>query len=225
MNDLLPGQAEAIAEVNALRAQISKADTATMSLILGKAHTHHAWTDKPVSDALLKDAYNLAKMGPTGMNIQPMRMVVLRGEAKQNRLVPLMLDANQAKTSAAPATIILANDHAFHNKMDRVFPIMPEAAGMFAANKEMAVEHAERNGTLQAAYFMIALRSLGLDVSPMSGFDPAGVNKEFFRDTEFNTNFIINVGYGDVTGVFPRLPRLDFDEVTQITLSKTPTEG
>ncbi len=215
MTTLLPGQAEAIADVNALRARISKADSDTMALLLGQAHTHHAWTDQPVSDAILKEAYDLAKMGPTGMNIQPMRLTILRGEAKEKRLVPLMLDSNQAKTSTAPVTVILANDQAFYDKMDRVFPIMPDAAAMFADNADMARENADRNGTLQAAYFMIALRSLGLDVAPMSGFDPAGVNNAFFADTTLTANFIINVGYGEANGVYPRLPRLDFSEISK----------
>ena len=215
MTQLLPGQAEAIAEVNALRERIPSADSDTMALILGQAHTHNAWTDKPVTDELLKKAYDLAKMGPTGMNIQPMRLVFLRGEEKKNRLVPLMLDSNQKKTSAAPITAIIANDLAFHKHMDRVFPIFPDAGAMFANSPEMARENADRNGTLQAAYFMMALRSVGLDVAPMSGFDPNGVNEEFFSGTDLATNFIINIGYGDSQGVYPRLPRLDFEEVSK----------
>ncbi len=216
MSELLPGQAEAIAEVDALRQKIQKADINSMALILGQAHTHHAWSDKAVSDDLLKEAYDLAKMGPTAMNMQPMRVVFLRDDAKEQRLVPLMLDTNQAKTNAAPVTAILANDYAFHEKMGRVFPIFPDAGAMFAGNSEMARENAERNGTLQAAYFMMALRAVGLDVAPMSGFDPIGVNREFFDGTSVTTNFIVNIGYGDSAGVFPRLPRLDFEEVSQI---------
>ncbi|WP_421702772.1 malonic semialdehyde reductase [Aliiroseovarius sp.] len=216
MSELLPGQAEAIAEVNALREKVQKADVDTMNLIMGRAHTHHAWTDKPVSDELLKEAYDLAKMGPTGMNIQPMRIVFLRDGAKEQRLVPLMLDSNKAKTSAAPVTAILANDQAFFEKMDRIFPIFPDAAAMFSGNAEVARDNAERNGTLQAAYFLMALRSVGLDVAPMSGFDPAGVNKEFFDGTNVTANFIVNIGYGDSAGVFPRLSRLGFEEVAQI---------
>lgn len=216
MTQLLPGQAEAIQEVNELRKRISKADPETMNLILTQAHTLHAWTDKAVSNDILKEAYDLAKMGPTGMNIQPMRLVILRGEAKEQRLVPLMLDSNQEKTSAAPTTVILANDQAFFKNMDRVFPIMPEASGMFEGNAGMARENAERNGTLQAAYFMIALRSLGLDIAPMSGFDPEAVNKEFFTGSDVSVNFIVNIGYGDSNGIYPRLPRLDFDEISEI---------
>ncbi|WP_371170036.1 malonic semialdehyde reductase [Aliiroseovarius sp. 2305UL8-7] len=216
MSELLPGQAEAITEVNALRERVQKADADSMALILGQAHTHHAWSDKTVSDALLKEAYDLAKMGPTAMNMQPMRIVFLRGDAKEQRLVPLMLDSNQAKTNAAPVTAILANDHAFFEKMDRTFPIFPDAGAMFAGDADLARENAERNGTLQAAYFMMALRAVGLDVAPMSGFDPAGVNKEFFSGTSLSTNFIVNIGHGDSAGVFPRLPRLSFEEAAQV---------
>ncbi|BBB27119.1 malonic semialdehyde reductase [Amphritea japonica] len=215
MTQFLPGQAEAIAEVNALRERITVADIDTMSLILGQAHTHNAWTDKQVSNELLKKAYDLAKMGPTGMNMQPMRLVFLRGEEKENRLVPHMLDSNREKTSAAPLTAILANDLDFYKNMDRVFPIFPDAASMFSSNPEMARENAERNGTLQAAYFMMALRSVGLDVAPMSGFDPKGVNEEFFGGTNSTVNFIINIGHGDSVGVYPRLPRLDFEAVSE----------
>ena len=216
MTDLLPGQAEAIAEVNSLRDRIQSGDSETLSLILGEAHTHNAWTDKPVSDETLKAAFDLAKMGPTAMNMQPMRIVFLRGEAREQRLIPYMLDSNQAKSSAAPVTAILANDQKFYTKLDRVFPIYPGVEAMFANDEAMARDNAERNGTLQAAYFMIALRAQGLDVAPMSGFDPASVNKEFFPNGDVTANFIVNIGYGDTNGVFPRLPRLEFDEVAEI---------
>ncbi len=216
MTSLLPGQLEAIEEVNALRERIQRADPDTMALILGQAHTHHAWSKRNVSDALLKEAYDLARMGPTGMNMQPMRLVFLRGEAKEKRLVPLMLDSNQGKTLAAPVTVILANDYAFYEKMDRVFPIFPGAREMFASNAVLTQQNAEQNGTLQAAYFMIALRAVGLDVAPMAGFDVEGVNAEFFSETALKANFILNVGYGDATGVYPRLPRFDFEEVSTI---------
>ncbi|UGA53569.1 malonic semialdehyde reductase [Vibrio sp. VB16] len=215
MSNLLPGQAEAIQEINELRTRISVADTDTMALLLGQAHTLHAWTDKPVDNEKLKEAYDLAKVGPTGMNIQPMRIVFLREEEKEKRLVPLMLDSNQEKTRTAPVTAIIAVDQAFYKNMNRVFPIMPEAAAMFEGNPDMARENAERNGTLQAAYFMIALRSVGLDVAPMSGFNPVAVNNEFFSGSDTTVNFIVNIGYGDSSGVYPRLPRLEFDEVAR----------
>lgn len=215
MSSLLPGQEQAIAEVDALRQRIQKADADTMSLIFTEAHTHNMWTDQPVSDALLKEAYDLAKMGPTAMNMQPMRVVFIRDNVKEQRLVPQMLDNNQAKTSAAPVTAILASDKAFYEKMDRIFPIFPDTGAMFANNPELAQENAERNGTLQAGYFMMALRAVGLDVAPMSGFNVAGVDQEFFKDSNLSVNFIVNIGYGNSAGVYPRLPRLDFEEVTQ----------
>jgi len=216
MTELLPGQAEAIAEVNTLRNRIQRADHDTMALILGQAHTHHDWTDEPVPDALLQQAYDWAKMGPTAMNMQPMRIVFARGAAKERRLVPLMLDSNQAKTLASPVTAILGIDRAFHTKMDQVFPIMPGASAIFSNDENMARDNADRNGTLQAAYFMLALRAVGLDVAPMSGFNAVGVDEEFFAGTEIVTNFIVNIGVGDSAGVFPRLPRLEFEEVAQI---------
>jgi 3-hydroxypropanoate dehydrogenase len=214
MSDLLPGQQEAIAEVHATRHSIQRADQNTMNLILAKAHTHNAWSDKEVPQALLHEAYDLAKMGPTGLNMQPMRMSFLTGEAKTNRLIPLLAEGNQSKSLAAPVTAILANDQAFYKNMSKVFPIMPGIEEMYANNAALAHENAERNGTLQAAYFMLALRSVGLDVAPMSGFDMDAVNKEFFEGTQVTANFIVNIGYGEAAGVFPRLPRLSFEEVS-----------
>lgn len=215
MSNLLPGQAEAIAEVNEIRSKLSKADKDSIDLILGHAHTHNAWSQKDVSNTLLQEAYDIAKMGPTGMNIQPMRIVFVRGEAKKNRLIPLLAEGNQAKSEAAPVTAILANDQAFFNNMSRIFPIMPDAQAMFSGDEELSRENAERNGTLQAAYFMLALRAVGLDVAPMSGFDLAGVNQEFFSGNKLTANFILNIGYGDSAGVYPRLPRLSFEEVSE----------
>lgn len=215
MTDLLPGQKEAQDEILALRETITQGDAATLDMILGKAHTHNQWQDKPVSDDLLRRAYDLAKFGPTSMNIQPQRIVVLRGAAK-DRLLPHLMEGNRAKTAQAPVTLILANDLRFFDRMAEVFPINPDAAGMFAGSEAAALDAAQRNGTLQAAYLMIALRAVGLDVAGMSGFDPAGVKAEFFADSAVEPNFLLNVGYGDVAGVFPRLPRLAFEDVVTI---------
>jgi 3-hydroxypropanoate dehydrogenase len=216
MTDLLPGQAEAIAEVNNLRAAIGKGDPRTLDLILGKAHTHYAWTDKKVEEATLRAAFDLARMGPTSMNCQPMRLVWVRSAEAKARLLPHMMEGNRDKTAKAPVTAIIAQDTAFHTQFDKIFPINPGAAAFFAGNAELAAATAFRNATLQAAYLIIALRAHGLDVGAMSGFDNAAVDAEFLSGTTFQSNFLMNVGYGDAGTVFPRLPRFAFDEVSQI---------
>lgn len=216
MTDLLPGQAEAIAEVNELRAAISMGDPKTLDLILGKAHTHYAWSDKRVEEATLRAAYDLARMGPTSMNCQPMRLVWVRSPEAKARLIPHLMEGNRDKTAKAPVTSIIAQDTAFHTQFEKIFPINPGAADFFAGNAELAGATAFRNATLQAAYLIIALRAHGLDVGAMSGFDNGAVDAEFFSGTTFQSNFLINLGYGDASAVFPRLPRFSFDDVSQI---------
>ncbi|MDP2121378.1 MAG: malonic semialdehyde reductase [Hoeflea sp.] len=216
MTDLLPGQAEAIAEVNDLRQAISKGDPRTLDLILGKAHTHFAWTDRKVDETTLRAAFDLARMGPTSMNCQPMRLVWVRSAEAKARLIPHMMEGNREKTAKAPVTAIVAHDTAFYTQFGRNFPINPGAAGFFAGNAELAQVTAFRNATLQAAYLIIALRAHGLDVGGMSGFDNPAVDVEFLGGTTFKSNFLMNVGYGDAGTVFPRLPRFAFDDVSQI---------
>lgn len=210
---LLPCQTEAIAAVDALRARIGTADADTLALLLTEARTHSAFTDQPVSDALLHQAVAMAAMGPTSMNCQPLRIRFVRSAADKARLVPLLAPGNQAKTAAAPVTAIVAYDAAFYEQMPKVFPINAGARDMFAGNPALAQSTAFRNGSLQAAYFLIALRAAGLDCGPMSGFDPAGVDAAFFAGSTVRTNFLINIGYGDTAGVFPRLPRLSVAEM------------
>ncbi|MEM5473602.1 malonic semialdehyde reductase [Hoeflea sp. AS60] len=216
MTDLLPGQAEAIAEVNDLRVRITQGDPDTLDLILGKAHTHYAWTDRKVEEATLRAAFDLARIGPTSMNCQPMRVVWVRSPEAKTRLLPHLMEGNRDKTEKAPVTAIIAHDTAFHTQFAKIFPINPGAAGFFAGDVALAEATAFRNATLQAAYLIIALRAHGLDVGAMSGFDNAGVDAEFFHGDTFKSNFLINVGYGDANAVFPRLPRFAFDEVSEI---------
>ena len=210
-----PGQQEAVDEVSQLRAKAKAGDPDVLAMMLSKAHTHYAWSDHPVSDDLLRQAYDLAKMGPTSMNMQPLRIIFLRAKAK-DRLMPHLMEGNRDQTLSCPVTAILAHDKRFFENLDKIYPIHPNAAALFSGNPEFASEHAFRNGTLQAAYFMLALRALGLDLGAMSGFDSAGVDAEFFANTSLCVNFILNIGYGDISAICPRLPRLDFDEVAQI---------
>jgi 3-hydroxypropanoate dehydrogenase len=150
------------------------------------------------------------------MNCQPARFVFLKSEAAKARLLPALAPGNVDKTKAAPVCVIVATDSQFYEHMPVLFPHMPAAKDMFAGNAELAKGTASRNGTLTGGYFILALRSLGLDCGAMSGFDPAKVNAEFFPDGRFQANFLINVGYGDGSQLFPRQPRLAFDQAVTV---------
>lgn len=216
MTDQIPGQAEAITAAQTLRDAIDIGTADPLDMILRAARTHYAWTDRAVSQADLEAAYEMAAMGPTSMNCQPLRVVWIRSPEGKARLLPHLMEGNVAKTEAAPVTAILAYDTAFHENFAQVFPINPAAGAMFASNAALAETTAFRNATLQARYMMLALRAQGLDVSGMSGFDNAAVDAEFFARTPVKSNFLLNIGYGDPTGVFPRLPRLSFDDVSTV---------
>lgn len=186
-----------------------------LDLIFREARTQNAWTDKPVGEVLLEAIYDLAKFGPTSANCSPMRVVfVVSKEAKQ-RLKPCLAPGNADKSMAAPATAILAYDTRFYEHMPKLFP-HADAKSWFEGNPALIEETAFRNSTLQGAYLIIAARVLGLDCGPMSGFDAAKLNAEFFPDGRFKSNFLCNIGHGDPDGLFPRSPRFDFDDVCQI---------
>ena len=179
------------------------------------ARTHNFWTPRQVSAALLREIHELAKWGPTSANCSPGRFVFLTGAAAKARLAPFMSASNRAKTLAAPVNVIVAYDLNFAEKLPFLFAHDPSAASWFS-KPEMARETAFRNGSLQGAYVMLAARALGLDCGPMSGFNAAGVNAEFFAGTSRAVNFICNIGYGDGDKLFPRNPRLGFDEACEI---------
>jgi 3-hydroxypropanoate dehydrogenase len=191
-------------------------DTATLAQLFTEARTHNVWTDRPVEDALLQRAYELAALGPTSMNCEPARFVFVKGEAAKARLLPTLSPGNVEKTKTAPVTVIVAMDTKFYEHLPQLFPHMPTAKDMFAGNAELAKATAFRNSTLTGAYFMLALRSLGLDCGGMSGFDPAKLNAEFFPDGRYQANFLINVGYGDASKLFPRQPRLSFEQAVTV---------
>lgn len=187
-----------------------------LNLLFREARTHNAWQDRPVDDALLRAVYDLAKMGPTSANMSPMRVAFVKSAKAKERLKPALDAGNLEKTMTAPVVAILGMDTAFYNQMTRLFP-HKDLSGYFKSMPESdRATVVMRNGSLQAAYFMLAARALGLDCGPMSGFDNAKVDAEFFGGTSIKSNFLCNLGYGNPAKLFPRLPRLGFDEVCSI---------
>jgi 3-hydroxypropanoate dehydrogenase len=174
------------------------------------ARTQNGFLDKPVSDEQLRELYDIAKMGATSMNTQPMRVVFLRSKEAKQRLAPALLPGNLDKTMAAPVTAIVARDMQFYEYMPEIWH-NPAARDTFANNAPMAQATAVRNATLQGAYLMLAARAIGLDCGPMSGFDIAKVNAEFFPDGRCQTDFLCNIGYGDVSKLMGRQPRHSFE--------------
>jgi 3-hydroxypropanoate dehydrogenase len=190
-------------------------DTA-LDQLFRSARTFNAWLPREVSDAQLHQLYELMKFGPTSANSSPMRLVFVKSPEAKAKLAPLMSDGNRAKTMAAPVTAIVASDHAFHDKLPQLFP-HADAKSWFEGNQPLIDTTAFRNATLQGAYVILAARALGLDCGPMSGFDNAGVDAAFFAGTAIRSNFLINIGYGDASrDLFPRSPRLSFDEACTI---------
>ena len=202
----------------------------SLDLLFREAHTYIRWQDKPVSDDTLRILYDLLKWAPTSMNCNPMRVLFLRTPEVKQRLLPALAPGNVEKTMSAPVTAIIAYDLDFFVHMPRLFPPMAGAREMFANAPDVADTTARRNCSLQGAYFILAARAVGLDCGPMSGFDNARVDEEFFgagqaldpAEQEYfttghlHTNFLCNLGYGDPAGTYPRNPRFDFDEVCKI---------
>lgn len=187
-----------------------------LDVIFREARTHNAWQDKPVSDALLKELYDLMKWGPTSANMSPARIVFVTSKEAKEKLAPALMEGNRAKTFQAPVTAIIGYDVKFYERLPELFPHAPDAKTWFNWSDEWAEMNAFRNGSLQGAYFMIAARSLGLDCGPMSGFDMNKVNELFFAGTSVKSNFLCNLGYGDPAGLFERSPRLPFDDACSI---------
>jgi 3-hydroxypropanoate dehydrogenase len=201
-------------------------DDEGLDLLFRKARSYIAWLDEPVSDELLLQLYDLMKWGPTSANSCPARFLFLRTEKAKQRLLPTLAPGNVEKTMKAPVTVIVAYDLKFYEKLPRLFPHNPGMAKLFEDNPQLVVATARRNSSLQGAYMMMAARALGLDCGPMSGFDNAKLDEEFFGagkecegcEQEFfpaehvKSNFLCNLGYGDPTKLFPRSPRLDFNE-------------
>lgn len=201
-----------------------------VNLLFRRARTYSHWLDKPVSNETLRALYDLMKWAPTSANTNPGRILFLRTPEAKKRLLPALASGNVEKTMTAPVTAIIAYDLHFYEHLPKLFPHNPAYRDMFANAIELTEITAKRNSSLQGAYFILAARALGLDCGPMSGFDNAKVDDEFFgtgqelapNEQEFFTadgtrsNFLCNIGYADHTKVHPRNPRLNFDEVCKI---------
>lgn len=188
-----------------------------LALLFHEARTHSAWLDRPVDDAVLRQLYDLVRMAPTGGNSHPLRVVFVRSAEEKKRLVPGLRPLNVEKTLAAPVTAICAYDVEFYEKMPKLFPARPEMRDQL-----LSLPAAERtrlallSSTLQTGYLILAARALGLDCGPMGGFENAKVDEIFFPDGKWKSVLLVNLGYGDPTKLFPRLPRLDFEEACRI---------
>ena len=179
------------------------------------ARTQNAWQNKPVSQTLLHALYDLIRMGPTSANCSPARLVFITTLEGRERIKPFLAPNNVAKVMQAPVTVIIGHDLEFYEKLPQLFP-HADARSWFLGNEKLIQSTAFRNGTLQGAYLIMAARAVGLDCGPMSGFDNDGVDKAFFSGSAIKSNFICALGYGDPSAVFPRSPRLPFDEACQI---------
>ena len=185
-----------------------------LDLLFRQARTHSHWREAEVSQVLLEAIYDLAKMPPTSANCSPMRVVFVRSPEAKERLRPALMAGNVDKTMAAPVTAIISYDTRFHERLPELFP-HTDARAWFEGNDALIEQTAFRNGTLQGAYFIIAARALGLDCGPMSGFDNAMVDREFFPDGWVKSNFLCNLAYGDASKLHPRAPRLDFGDACE----------
>lgn len=190
-------------------------DRQALNQLFLEARTANGFTDQPVPKELLQEAYELARFAPTSMNTQPTRYVFLTTPEAKERLLPALSPGNVEKTKSAPVTVIVATDTRFYENMPQVWH-GPGAKEMFEGNPPMAQATATRNGTMGGAYFLLALRAVGLDAGPMSGFDIPKVNAEFFPDGRLQANFLINVGYIDNTKTFNRNPRLSFEQAVTV---------
>ncbi|MCX4687515.1 malonic semialdehyde reductase [Kitasatospora purpeofusca] len=187
-------------------------DAAAQDLLFREARTANSFTDEPVSDEQIQAIYELVKFGPTAMNQQPLRVVLVRSAEGRERLVQHLGEGNKAKTAAAPLTAILAVDNEFHEELPTVFPHFPAAKSYFG-ERPVREASAAMNGALQAGYFIIGVRAAGLAAGPMTGYDAEGINKEFFTDGEHSVLAVVNIGKPGENAWYPRSPRLAFDEV------------
>jgi 3-hydroxypropanoate dehydrogenase len=212
MSEVKDTRAAAQSEVRELRALKPRLDDLSIDVILRKARSHYAWTDKPVSEELLREIYEIMISGPTSMNTCPARIVFIRSHDAKVRLAKALKDKNIDKMMSAPVTAIIAYDPDFWTKLPFLFP-HEDRRPLFEGKEEHCDSTAMRNSSLQGAYFMIAARALGLDVGAMSGFSNQIVDAEFFADTGLKSNFLCNLGYADESALFGKLPRFAFEEV------------
>lgn len=190
-------------------------DTAALNQLFVQARTFNGFTDQALSDETIHRLYDLLKWGPTSMNCQPARYLFLRSDEAKAKLLPALSPGNVDKTRVAPVTVVIASDKRFQDQLPTQFAAY-DAKPMFDGNPALAETTAFRNSTLQGAYLILAARALGLDCGPMSGFDAAQVNTVLFPQGQWQVNFLVNLGYGAPDGVYPRGPRLPFDDVARI---------
>ena len=190
-------------------------DARSLDVLFRDARTHNGWQDKPVPESLLRQVFDLAKMGPTSANCSPMRLVFVTTAEGKARLKPALAPGNVDKTMAAPVTAIIAQDSQFYEELPKLFP-HADARSWFVGNDALIQATMFRNASLQGGYVIMAARALGLDCGPMSGFDAAKLNAEFFADGRFQANFLCNLGYGDPGKLFARSPRFDFEDVCTV---------
>ncbi|WP_415034040.1 malonic semialdehyde reductase [Azonexus sp.] len=190
-------------------------DSAALAQLFSAARTHNGFTDQEISDARLHELYELLKWGPTAANNCPARFVFVKSQAAKAKLEPALAPGNREKTMAAPVTVIVARDMAFYEQLPTLYPQV-DARSWFVGNTAMIEETSLRDSALQGAYLMLAARALGLDCGPMAGFDKATLDAAFFAGTPVKSVFLINLGYGDPSKLYPRNPRLPFDKACQI---------
>lgn len=186
-----------------------------LAQLFADARTHNAWLPREVDDAQLRALYDTMKWAPTSANCSPARIVFVKSAQAKALLQPALAEGNRAKTMAAPVTAIVGSDYAFHQKLPYLFP-HADAKSWFEGNQPMIDTTAFRNASLQGAYLIMAARAVGLDTGPMSGFDKSKVDAAFFAGTTVEANFICSVGHGTTERLFPRLPRLSFEEACEI---------
>ena len=190
-------------------------DQASLATLFTEARTHNGWQNKPVSDELCQQVFDLAKWGATSANCSPARFVFVKSAEQKEKLVACVAPGNQAKVGAAPVTVIIGMDMEFYEQLPKLFP-HTDARSWFVGNQALIDASAFRNSSLQGAYLMLAARALGLDCGPMSGFDAEKINAQFFAGTNVKVNFICSIGYGDPSKLFPRSPRFAFADACKI---------
>ena len=188
---------------------------AALDTLFREARTQNKWQDRPIEDAQLRALYDILKFGPTSANCSPARFVFVRTPESRAKLKEALSPGNVEKTMTAPVTVIVAHDPRFYDQLPKLFP-HADAKSWFSGNYSLAEQTAFRNGTLQGGYLIMAARALGLDAGPMSGFDANKVEEHFLNTDGWKANFLINLGHGDSAGLFPRSPRLEFDEACRL---------
>jgi 3-hydroxypropanoate dehydrogenase len=211
MNDTLDPRAAAQAEIAELRSRITELDEDGIELMLTRARSLYAWQDKPVSEAQLRRLYDITKQGATSMNCSPARFIFVTSDEGRQKLVPALKPKNVDKVLSAPVTVIIADDMLFWERLDYLFP-HEDRKPLFRGKDAYIDDTAARNATLQGAYMMMAARAIGLDCGPISGFDNKVVDETILKGTSLRSNFLLNLGYADETAIFPKLPRLPFEE-------------